>query len=67
MIGSRLKLVRAASGLSLRALEQFLEELAPVEGSKSLVLFSAGLLTEDLTVLVNWKTEINRRAGVPQQ
>ena len=42
---------RTEAALSLRALEQFLKELAPIEGSKSLVLFSAGLLTEDLTVL----------------
>jgi VWFA-related protein len=42
---------RTEASLSLRALEQFLEQLVPVEGSKSLVLFSAGVLTEDLTVL----------------
>jgi VWFA-related protein len=42
---------RTDAVLSLRALEQFLAELVPVEGSKSLVLFSAGVLTENLTVL----------------
>ena len=42
---------RQNATISLRRLESFLTELAPIEGSKSLVLISAGLVIEDLTVL----------------
>jgi hypothetical protein len=42
---------RAATNISLRRLESFLTELVPIEGSKTLVLVSAGLVVENLTVL----------------
>ena len=42
---------RQQANISVRRLESFLTELVPVEGPKSLVLISAGLLIEDLTVL----------------
>ena len=43
--------VRQEATLSLQRLESFLTEMLPVEGSKTLILISAGLVTEDLTVL----------------
>ena len=42
---------RQEADISLRRLESFLTELVPIEGPKSMVLISAGLLVEDLTVL----------------
>jgi VWFA-related protein len=38
---------RVTADISLRALEALLKDLVPLEGPKSMVLFSAGLVTED--------------------
>jgi VWFA-related protein len=43
--------VRQDATISLRRLESFLGELVPLEGPTSLVLISAGLVIEDLTLL----------------
>jgi VWFA-related protein len=43
--------VRQEANISLRRLESFLRELVAIDGPKSMVLISAGLLVEDLTVL----------------
>ncbi|HET9359198.1 MAG TPA: VWA domain-containing protein [Vicinamibacterales bacterium] len=42
---------RAEATTSLRRLESFLTELIPIEGSKTLVLVSAGLVVEDHSLL----------------
>jgi VWFA-related protein len=42
---------RIDTTISLRRLESFLAELIPIEGSKTLVLVSAGLVVENLTLL----------------
>ena len=42
---------RAEANVSLRRLESFLAELALLDGPKSLVLISAGLFNDDLTIL----------------
>jgi VWFA-related protein len=42
---------RQEADMSLRRLESFLTELTRIEGPKSMVLISAGLLIEDLSVL----------------
>jgi VWFA-related protein len=42
---------RIDTTISLRRLESFLTELIPIEGSKTLVLVSAGLVVENLTLL----------------
>ncbi len=42
---------RLDATIARRALEQLLEDLAPLEGSKTMVLFSAGLLNDDPTLL----------------
>lgn len=42
---------RQEANISLRRLESFLTELVPIEGPKSMVLISAGLLVEDLSIL----------------
>ena len=42
---------RLDATIARRALEQLLKDLAPLEGSKTMVLFSAGLLNDDPTLL----------------
>lgn len=42
---------RQDATISLRALEALLRDLVPLEGHKSLVVFSAGIVTEDQTLL----------------
>ena len=42
---------RQNTNISLRRLESFLAELIPIEGPKSLILISAGLMLEDFTLL----------------
>jgi VWFA-related protein len=51
--------LRQEANLSLRRLESFLTELVPVEGPKSMVLVSAGLMVEDLSIL----NEVTRLAA----
>ena len=42
---------RLDATIARRALEQLLKDLAPLEGSKTMLLFSAGLLNDDPTLL----------------
>ena len=42
---------RVEGTISLRALESLLKDLAPLDGPKSMIVFSAGLVNEDPTVL----------------
>jgi VWFA-related protein len=42
---------RLEGTISLRALEALLKELGPLEGSKSMVIFSAGMVNEDPSLL----------------
>ena len=43
-------LARVDSDTSMRALEHILEELVPLEGPKTMVLFSAGLMNDNLSL-----------------
>jgi VWFA-related protein len=45
------QIARADANISLRRLESFLAELIPIEGPKSLILVSAGMLIENLQLL----------------
>jgi VWFA-related protein len=51
--------IRQDANLSVRRLESYLKELANVEGPKTMVLVSAGLVMEDLTLL----NEVERLAA----
>ena len=42
---------RTEANISLKALEQLLKELVPLDGPKTMILFSAGLVNDDPTIL----------------
>ena len=55
---------RTDARMSLRSLESYLKELAAVDGSKSLILVSAGLVAEDAALEEVWRLAADARTVI---